>query len=338
MGIEMKKFLLGTVVAVGLSTSVLAADLPVYNAPPASAPVAVYDWTGVYLGLQAGYLWGESEWLFIGVEGDYAPFDPDGAFAGIYAGYNYQFANGVVLGVDADINYSWADGGSVYFDGSTGDPYDPDDRAEAEINWHGALRARLGYAFDRFLPYIAGGLAVADYEWHRFTPKTPWSDSDTFFGYTVGAGLEYAFTDNLVARAEYRFSDYDDWNSSPADYGIDLQTHDVRVGGSILFASDRRLKRDIMHIATLETGIKLYRFKYFWDDQVHVGVMAQDLLGDEAFQHAVVMTQNGYYAVNYETLGLKMATLEAWRDYGLAAVLLQSPGSRVSSLVENVLR
>jgi hypothetical protein len=76
--------------------------------------------------------------------------------------------------------------------------------------------------------------------------------------------------------------------------------------------SDMRLKRDIVKLVTLENGIKLYSFRYLWEDTVYVGVMAQDLLEHESYKDAVVMQQSGFYAVHYEMLGLKMITLEEW--------------------------
>lgn len=90
-----------------------------------------------------------------------------------------------------------------------------------------------------------------------------------------------------------------------------------------IIPSDRRLKKDMTHIATLESGIKLYSFRYLWDETMHVGVMAQDLLADPATRDAVVMTSSGFYAVNYEMLGLRMVTLKAWHEQGQAAMLLQ---------------
>ncbi len=77
-------------------------------------------------------------------------------------------------------------------------------------------------------------------------------------------------------------------------------------------ASDMRLKRDIVELVTLENGIKLYSFRYLWEDTVYVGVMAQDLLEHESYRDAVVMQQSGFYAVHYKMLGLKMITLEEW--------------------------
>ena len=81
-----------------------------------------------------------------------------------------------------------------------------------------------------------------------------------------------------------------------------------------------RLKRDIQYLATLENGLKVYSFKYLWDEKVRVGVMAQDLLKDPAYAHTVVRAADGFYAVDYGALGLKMTTLAEWRKRGIASV------------------
>lgn len=93
--------------------------------------------------------------------------------------------------------------------------------------------------------------------------------------------------------------------------------------------SDMRLKRDIVELVTLGNGIKLYSFRYLWEDTVYVGVMAQDLLEHESYKDAIVIQQSGFYAVHYERLGLQMITLEEWHlsqgniyaNYELAANL-----------------
>ena len=93
-------------------------------------------------------------------------------------------------------------------------------------------------------------------------------------------------------------------------------------------ASDMRLKRDIVELVTLGNGIKLYSFRYLWEDTVYVGVMAQDLLEHESYKYAVVIQQSGFYAVHYERLGLKMITLDEWHfsqlniysDHKIAAI------------------
>lgn len=76
--------------------------------------------------------------------------------------------------------------------------------------------------------------------------------------------------------------------------------------------SDRRLKKDIVYLTTLPTGIKLYSFKYFWGDENFVGVMAQDLLLDPTHRNAVKLMPGEFYVVDYKALGLKMITLREW--------------------------
>ena len=87
--------------------------------------------------------------------------------------------------------------------------------------------------------------------------------------------------------------------------------------------SDRRLKRSIRLLARLHNGMKIYAFKYLWSDVVYVGVMAQDLLQNPLYKDAVITKTNGFYAVNYAMLGLKMTTFAQWKKDGLASVALQ---------------
>ncbi len=85
--------------------------------------------------------------------------------------------------------------------------------------------------------------------------------------------------------------------------------------------SDRRLKRDIRPMAKLQNGLQLYSYRYIWDDVYHIGVMAQDLLKQAEFKHAVRMTSDGVYVVNYEKLGLKGTILKALQNDMMGAVL-----------------
>ncbi len=93
----------------------------------------------------------------------------------------------------------------------------------------------------------------------------------------------------------------------------------AKVGKDTDVISDARLKRDIHHLATREDGLRVYSFKYLWDEAVHVGVMAQDLLRNKAWQSSV-SHENGYYTVNYERLGLRTTTLDEWEAKGLSAL------------------
>jgi hypothetical protein len=81
--------------------------------------------------------------------------------------------------------------------------------------------------------------------------------------------------------------------------------------------SDRRVKTDIVRVGMLRAGIPLYRFRYFWSDEVHVGVMAQDVLA--VVPEAVVIDASGIMRVDYRRLGTRMMTLAEWQAGGFAA-------------------
>ncbi len=176
-----RKLLGGTAIALALAASpALAADMgyPV-KAPPMMAVVPVFTWTGFYIGANVGYGWGDASGYSPYDNSDYAIItglvtsgsgDPDGWFGGLQAGYNYQFYNNVVLGLEADVQF--ADMKSTYSYGYTvtdlgSTPVDDPDfgvsgKYTTKIDTFGTVRARLGYAMDRFLPYVTGGLAWAN--------------------------------------------------------------------------------------------------------------------------------------------------------------------------------
>jgi outer membrane immunogenic protein len=186
----MKKILLSSVALLGLATGALAADLPSRRAPaPIVAAVPVFTWTGFYVGVNAGYAWSDNDFDTV----DLADDDDDGGFVGgAQVGYNYQIGS-FVVGLEGDIQY--ADfGGELRF--ADGDDADLDDDIFDRGDWFGTVRARAGVAFDRALIYATGGFAFAD-------------DAT---GWTVGGGVEYAFTNNLSAKVEglYVNLDHDD--------------------------------------------------------------------------------------------------------------------------------
>jgi outer membrane immunogenic protein len=82
--------------------------------------------------------------------------DPKGAFGGGYVGYNYQFSGGFVVGAEADINASAAKSDHNAFPAG---PFGPGFSGEGDLKWFGSARLRVGYAFDRFLPFVTGGVA-----------------------------------------------------------------------------------------------------------------------------------------------------------------------------------
>ncbi len=83
--------------------------------------------------------------------------------------------------------------------------------------------------------------------------------------------------------------------------------------------SDRRLKRDIEPMGVVR-GLRLYRFRYLGDARTFVGVMAQDLLTDPRYAHAVIRRPSGLLLVDYAALGLDIPDFDAMRAAGEAAV------------------
>ncbi|CAN7547124.1 outer membrane protein [Mesorhizobium caraganae] len=213
----MKKLLLALSLSL-LASSAYAADAIIAEAAP------VFSWTGGYIGLQAGYAWGNGNVDQIGGPG-FIDTDPDGFLGGVYAGYNYQMSNNIVIGAELDIVYANVDGsGQVFL--APGVPAGVS--ATEELNWSGAARLRLGYAADRFLPYIAGGVAFGDIDISN--DNGPGSFGDTFTGWTIGVGLDYAMTDNLLLRAEYRYTDFGSESFEDFASDVDLKTNEVRLG------------------------------------------------------------------------------------------------------------
>ncbi|HEY6632810.1 MAG TPA: outer membrane protein [Rhizobiaceae bacterium] len=218
----MKKLLLASTLLCAMSGYALAADAVVEVPEVYVAPV--FSWTGGYIGGQVGYLWGDGD--ASGILFDDGQAEPEGWFGGVYVGYNYQFTNNVVLGIDADFAWTGADDDSTILLGGV-----PIGALHTELDWEGAVRARLGYAVDRFLPYVAGGVAFGKVDAEAFdtTGVSIASDDETNTGWTIGAGLEYAFTDNIIGRAEYRYTDFGDFDFGD-DVSGDLKTNDVRLG------------------------------------------------------------------------------------------------------------
>ena len=80
--------------------------------------------------------------------------------------------------------------------------------------------------------------------------------------------------------------------------------------------SDRRFKTDIVQVGVLRAGIPLYRFRYLWSKEVHVGVMAQDVL--PIVPEAVTSDAAGFMRVDYACLGTRFMSLAEWQASELA--------------------
>jgi outer membrane immunogenic protein len=176
--------------------SALAADLPARTMAPPPPPLPLfYNWSGFYAGLNAGYGWSNAGTVTVN-DPRFGPTpvsvsSRSGFVGGGQIGYNIQ-SGAFVGGVEADIQYAGI-GSSVnwgrygYLGVSSGN----------NGQYFGTVRARAGYAIDRTLLYVTGGLAYGGLN------SSPLGGNATSnVGYAVGGGVEYAFTNNWSAKLE----------------------------------------------------------------------------------------------------------------------------------------
>jgi outer membrane immunogenic protein len=255
LGTIMKKFLLGSiaVIALGLAVPASAADLaarPYTKAPP--IVVAMYDWSGFYLGLNGGGGTTHKCWdltndlgviisppLFEGCH------DATGGTVGGQVGYRWQ-SQAWVFGVEAQGN--WAN-----FSGSGSNAvFQVTDHSK--IDSFGLFTGQIGYSFNNVLLYAKGGAAVVHDKY--FTVSTAAGQvgltadvaSETRWGGVVGVGAEFGFARNWSVAFEY-------------DHMF-MGTHDVNaygVGNIILpagaFSATDRIRQDV-DVATVRVNYR----------------------------------------------------------------------------------
>jgi outer membrane immunogenic protein len=211
----MKRLALSTVVlAVSFAAPAMAADLakPVYKAPP-PPPVYVFNWSGCYIGGNAGGMWVQKDYsltsIGTGIGGfvfanpvDFGGHDASSWLAGLQAGCNYQApGSNWVFGIQGD--YDWANA-----DASHADPFGGLTTLQSNTKSLASVTGRIGYAWDRFLGYVKGGGAWERDEYTWFVTAAPGistSASETRSGWTAGIGGEYAFTDWISGFIEYDY-------------------------------------------------------------------------------------------------------------------------------------
>ena len=196
---------LASTLAILISIPARAADLPSPVQPV--APVAYapsFSWTGFYVGGELGWIRTDPVYttgaVLLGTPLVVsAASGKDGMSYGVLTGYNYQVGN-VVLGIEGDFE-GWTVG-KIRYTAITRD------FLTAHSKWGGSVRGRLGYAADRVLVYISGGAAFVSTETSIPTTGISIGGDDTRVGWTVGAGLDYAFTNNWFTGFEYRYSQF----------------------------------------------------------------------------------------------------------------------------------
>ncbi|BBL53599.1 porin [Bartonella quintana] len=204
---------------------------------------------------------------------------PSGFVGGIYGGFNFDFGKGFVIGVDTDviwsnkkesknINEPMKRRPEILSEGQAGTsksgielpgiefpgiefpnskpPFEYERIIQATLKqkWAGATRVRVGFAGERLMPYIAGGVAYTQIQNTFVAPpdfiiidfsRFLHDEKKTFVGYTLGGGVDFAMTDNVIMRAEYRYSDFGKKKFGQDRVEIGYKTNDFRVGVAYKF-------------------------------------------------------------------------------------------------------
>jgi outer membrane immunogenic protein len=222
VGNFMKKFLITLGAVAALTAPASAADLPArpFTKAPAVAVDASYNWSGIYGGAYVGGLWSDKRWdgnVFVfGLMGPFgADYQNRGVIGGGQIGFNYQVGQ-IVLGVQADWGKSDAKGQAIPCNQLLAGGGGAIARCAGEVRDIASVTGRIGYAWDRTLLYVKGGGAWVrdEYELGRGEPQNVaiggnlFGNVETRSGWTVGAGVEYGFWQNLSVFAEYNYYDF----------------------------------------------------------------------------------------------------------------------------------
>jgi outer membrane immunogenic protein len=208
----MKATLLGGAAASLLTVSAFAADLGIPLAQP-QVVIPAFTWTSCYAGVQAGGGWGKKNLTdTVGIlsnePGGFssANLDVSGYMVGGQVGCDYQFAPSWVVGIEGA-----ASGGNISktttFVTTSLTPGDDISTFRSTTDFLASITGRIGYAFDRWLVYGKGGVALVGDRYHVDDV-----DGNFFFdatenriGWTAGAGLEWAFTPEWSVKLEYDY-------------------------------------------------------------------------------------------------------------------------------------
>ena len=202
--------------------------------------IAPFSWTGFYIGGDGGYGFGKSAGTAANSIGLFPvpySYNVNGPIAGGFVGGNYQMGQ-LVIGAEAD--WQWAN-----LTGNSGGipAFGTNFTFATTVKSYGSARGRLGYAVDHWLFFGTAGWAWGTWsESYAFTGGPPFftNSATSKKGWTAGAGIEYGFTNNLIGRVEYRYTDlgtvtYADIPSNSSDLGNKVTISDIRAGLAFKF-------------------------------------------------------------------------------------------------------
>ena len=201
----MKTLFLAVLMA-GAASSAFAADLPTRKGSPmAPAPMyaPAFTWGGLYVGVNGGFGYSHLN--------NSAFANQSGGLVGATVGYNWQMGQ-IVFGAEGDFDYGFLRATNTFANGST----------NYRTNWITTERLRLGYAVDRALFYVTGGYAGASTQasFNGVSGGLNFTGNQNYWrnGAAIGGGIEYAFTNNISAKAEYLYVGMDNrnyWSGTP---------------------------------------------------------------------------------------------------------------------------
>ena len=222
------------VVGFGAVSAASAADMAV-KAPLAPPPAPVFSWTGFYIGANVGGMWADKNWTercsvlipgaCVAPENPAAPsrtsHQVTSGIAGGQIGYNWQI-NNFVLGIEGDASGAWNDETCSQITGNQGGFFQIHRGSGcSKVDWLATVTGRAGVTFGQALFYGKGGVAFAhDSYVVRCTTLNALpvicpvgaamttSPSENRVGWTVGVGVEYAFTANWSIKGEYNYMDF----------------------------------------------------------------------------------------------------------------------------------
>jgi outer membrane immunogenic protein len=254
-----RQFLAGAALAALMAGSAFAADMPL----KAAAPIALYDWGGMYLGGVVGGAWGTNDISDpgLGIVGTLLGVpvvqtnNPSGFIGGIEGGSRYQFGK-LVIGTEADI--TWGDLNNTSTSGF-GAPLLPPGvitrSLTADTKWTATAVSTVGIAHNNWLLYGKAGVA-----WEKVDYTDNWSaagvnlfngtGSDSRVGWTVGTGVEWAFNNSWSVKVEY-------------DY-LDFGTRNVAINGSLLGLGIQPGIQDSNHVNQLKAGLNWHIMPNLW--------------------------------------------------------------------------
>ncbi len=277
---NIKSLVTTSVIAIAAASAAQAADvvIPRETAPAVITAAPAYSWTGFYLGAQIG---GRSMKSDKGSSTlGWHDLKLSGMLGGLYTGYNVDLGNGVIFGLDTDVSFigkkDTIDGITMVVGQATGKSLEEINKLlnDAKIKkndglevaaldeykesitmkekWSGATRVRIGFATDRIMPYIAGGVAYTQMQGISalevkkdanagkdankvIASGNVYDETKTLVGFTLGAGVDFAMTDNVLLRAEYRYSDYGKKKYFKDTAELQYRVNDFRVGVAYKF-------------------------------------------------------------------------------------------------------